>query len=251
VRFLPRRCRNAGIFGQIVGDYRMGRIFLIIVTAGALAAAAYFAVNPLPPNWIPWKLPVLDAPPTPFAHVQINRLKLDREACTAVLDGTEALTYAPQKDETKGTACAFSNVVRADETPERFNISPIATCSLTATLYWWNRQLDHLALEHLGSPIAQIDQVGTYACRNVNSRETGSRSQHATANAIDIEAFRLVDGRRITVLKNWGDDSAEGRFLKAAHNAACKLFNGALGPDYNALHANHFHLDLGPYLICR
>lgn len=229
----------------------MARILLIVLTAGALAAAAYVAVNPLPPNWIPWKLPVLDAAPTPFAHLQINRLRLDREACTAVLDGAEDLTYAPQRDETKGSACSFTNVVRADEAPARFNISPIATCSLTASLYWWNRRIETLAIEILGSPVVRVEQVGTYACRNVNSRETGSRSQHATANAIDIEAFRLEDGRRISVVKNWGDDSAEGRFLKAAHGAACKLFNGVLGPDYNALHANHFHLDLGPYLICR
>jgi len=47
------------------------------------------------------------------------------------------------------------------------------------------------------------------------------------------------------------EDSPQGRFLDQAHDDACKLFSAVLGPRYNRLHATHFHLDMGPYRICR
>lgn len=176
---------------------------------------------------------------------------MDRAACLATLNDAAALEVEPQADHVRGISCGFTNVVRATDTPSDFNRQPIATCALIAALYWWNLEVDNLAIRELGSPIGRIDQLGTYACRNVNSLVTGSRSQHATANAIDIAAFVLEDGRRIAVQQHWGTDGAEGRFLKATRDAACSYFNGVLGPNYNKLHADHFHLDLGRYLICR
>jgi hypothetical protein len=53
------------------------------------------------------------------------------------------------------------------------------------------------------------------------------------------------------VLAYYGKLTPEGRFLEAAHDPACRVFKGVLGPQYNRLHAGHFHLDMGPYLICR
>jgi hypothetical protein len=229
----------------------MWRIFLIFVTAAAIVGALYISLHPISPNWIPWKLPRLDDPPTPFTHLHVNRLRMDRQACLTTLSAAAQMTFEPQADHVKGKACGFSNVVRATKLPAAFNISPIATCHVMAALYWWNMELDNIAIQRLGSTIARIDQMGTYACRNVNSSERGSRSQHAQANAIDIAGFHLADGRNITVLKHWQEDSPEGRFLHAARQAACRYFNGVLSPDYDTAHASHFHLDIGPYLICR
>jgi hypothetical protein len=227
------------------------RVVLSFLTIGVLVAAFYLAAHPVPSNWIPWRFPVLDEKPTPFAHLQINRLRLDREACLATLRQASTLRVEPQADHVKGDSCGFTNVVRAEDTPVDYNIQPITTCALMAALYWWNREIEALAIRELGSSIDRIEQIGTYACRNVNSRITGSRSQHATANAIDIAGFVLADGRSIVVSRHWQKDGPEGRFLKAAHDAACTYFNGVLGPNYNTLHADHFHLDLGGYLICR
>jgi len=229
----------------------MWRIVFSLVTVAAIIGTLYISAHPISPNWFPWKLPRLDDAPTPFTHLHVNRLRMDRTDCIATLGEAAQMTFEPQADHVKGEACGFSNVVRATKLPATFNISPIATCALTAALYWWNRELDAIADQELGSPVARIDQMGTYACRNVNSRERGARSQHAQANAIDIAGFHLADGRYITVLKQWKSETPEGRFLKAARQAACRYFNGVLSPDYNAAHANHFHLDLGPYLICR
>ena len=33
--------------------------------------------------------------------------------------------------------------------------------------------------------------------------------------------------------------------------SACEVFGEVLGPDYNALHANHFHLDEAEWVMCR
>lgn len=85
----------------------------------------------------------------------------------------------------------------------------------------------------------------------MNNRASGRRSQHATANAIDIASFRLADGREISVARHWGGDDPAGRFLAAAHEAACGRFASVLGPDYNAAHADHFHLEMGGFGLCR
>ena len=50
---------------------------------------------------------------------------------------------------------------------------------------------------------------------------------------------------------HWGKDTPEARFLTAARDEACRFFNVVLSPDYNRLHANHFHLDLGGFRMCR
>jgi hypothetical protein len=51
----------------------------------------------------------------------------------------------------------------------------------------------------LGSRLVKIETFGSYACRNVAG--TSRRSGHASANAIDVSAFVLADGRKISVLQ--------------------------------------------------
>lgn len=62
-------------------------------------------------------------------------------------------------------------------------------------------------------------------------------------------------GRRLNVARDWRGDSAEAAFLRDAHRGACRVFGTTLGPDYNAAHADHFHLDMkawgAGYGVCR
>src|SRR5437868_2972431 len=88
---------------------------------------------------------------------------------------------------------------------------------------------------------------GALAHLQLNGATAGRLSQHATANAIDIAAFHLEDGRTVSVLADYGKPTPAGKFLDDAHEAACGLFNIVLGPKFNRLHANHFHLDMGPF----
>jgi hypothetical protein len=150
-----------------------------------------------------------------------------------------------------GRECRFENVMRATSSPMEFSPRVTATCGITAALYWYQGQLAKAAETHMGSKLIGIAQLGTYACRNVNNASEGRLSQHATANAIDIAAFRFANGKKVSVLRDFGKASPEGRFLDAAHQEACGVFNVVLGPRYNRQHADHFHLDMGGFLMCR
>ena len=84
-----------------------------------------------------------------------------------------------------------------------------------------------------------------------NSKCTNLRSQHALANAIDISGFKLADGRVVTVAKDYKGNGTEDTFLRAAHMRACKYFRVAIGPEFNAAHWNHLHLDRGVFERCK
>ena len=226
---------------------------LLILLALALIAggvAVYESWIRIPPNFLPWGEVALDAEPGWFANIQLNGLAADGAACRAAL-GRSTLKFTAMADRKMGEGCSFKDVVRVSATPIPLSPQPAATCSMVAGLYWWQRRLNQIAKTELGSPVVKIDQLGTYACRNINSAAEGRKSQHATANAIDIAAFHLADGRVISVLKDYGKPTPAGRFLDGAHNSACDLFNIVLGPKYNRLHANHFHLDMGGFQFCR
>jgi hypothetical protein len=231
---------------------RAGKAILVflLVCLAAGTAAIYENWLRIPPNWLPWQPPVLDAAPSWLAHMQLNSLFADGETCRAVL-GRSHLKFTALADKRIDDSCGFTDVVRADRSPIAFNYRVVATCGLTAALYWYQQRLNRIARDELGATVAKIDQLGTYACRNINSEPVGRRSQHATANAIDIAAFHLSDGRVVSVLDDYGKPTPEGRFLDRAHDAACDFFNIVLGPRYNRLHANHFHLDMGPFRFCR
>jgi hypothetical protein len=122
-----------------------------------------------------------------------------------------------------------------------------------AALYLFERHvLDPAARLHLNSGVARINHFGTYNCRNVYGRAVGRRSEHALANAIDIGGVVLEDGRIVSLARHWDRaGSPEGRFLREVNDGACRFFNAVLGPEYNAAHRDHFHLDMGRWRVCR
>ena len=119
------------------------------------------------------------------------------------------------------------------------------TCPLASSFTDWARYGVAPAAKHyLGSEVVKIETMGTFNCRAVNGSRSGKLSEHAFANAVDVSAFVLRDGRRISVLNGWRGSSAEQAFLRRLHQSACKRFGTVLGPEYNAAHANHFHFDM-------
>ena len=61
---------------------------------------------------------------------------------------------------------------------------------------------------------------------------------------IDITAFTLESGRKVSVLEGWRGDRDERAFLRTVHDAACADFRTVLGPNADAAHRDHLHLDL-------
>ena len=99
------------------------------------------------------------------------------------------------------------------------------------------------ALRHLRSRVVAIDHAGSYSCRRLYGRSEGAFSEHATADAFDIIRFRLANGERVSVLRDWNRDPAKAAFLRDVRDGACDLFSTVLSPDYNAAHSDHLHLD--------
>ncbi len=126
-------------------------------------------------------------------------------------------------------------------------------CGLAMPFARWIREdVPALASRWLGSHVIRIESFGSFACRPVNSQAGNRLSEHGRANAIDIAAFRLKDGRRISVREGWTSDDIQVRgFLRALHQAACARFAVVIGPDANALHHDHFHFDMGGGRYCR
>ncbi|WP_048305825.1 extensin family protein [Halomonas sp. PR-M31] len=208
----------------------------------------------IPPEWVPWQPLQVADPLTPVTQWKLSRLESDRDGCLAALktapDGS--LRYTPLADYTPVAGCPLTNVVRVQRGEASFNRSFVAACplALSWTLYERHR-LQPLAQELFGQPISQVQHYGSFACRNIYNRKNARRSEHASASALDVAAFRLENGQRIEVLKDWGNEGKAGIFLKRAQKGACGLFGTVLGPDYNAAHANHFHLGMRGMNVCR
>lgn len=124
-------------------------------------------------------------------------------------------------------------------------------CALAAGAHIWMRSIDYHARNTLGSNLKRVHHAGTYSCRRMYNRQSGRMSEHAFAKAWDVTGFELEDGRVISVLDHWDERGARGKFLRAVHDDACRIFSVTLGPDYNEAHRDHFHVDVGGGLSCR
>jgi hypothetical protein len=78
-------------------------------------------------------------------------------------------------------------------------------CAMVAALdKWVKATLQPKARERFKSPVVRILGGSGYSCRNIYNLPNARLSQHALANAVDIGAFSLQNGRTIAVLKGWG-----------------------------------------------
>ncbi len=177
---------------------------------------------------------------------------LDRAAlrqCVAKLDRiVRRYGLLPDRDFGRGCSALGSVQLKDIGTPVA-NLGAM-TCPLAyAFTSWVQNDLQVPAMGEFGSPVVRLETFGTYSCRTI----AGSTrlSEHSTANAVDVAAFVLGDGRRISVISGWNGDVRDARFLRSVRAAACRRFNTVLGPDYNLAHRDHFHFDMGRGPLCR
>lgn len=223
-----------------------------------LAVAAMLMAAPIPgPQWQwpdrhnPWAPLRIDDVPGWLTRHKLARLDDAPAACLAVLDQA-AMRFEPMANRTVGAGCGWDNAVRIVRTSAHVGTPFTLSCPAAVSLALWERHaLQPSAKAMLGSGVRRIEHYGSFACRNVVGRASGRRSQHATADALDVAGFVLEDGRRISVAANWRGDEPRAAFLRRIHDEACGFFDGVLGPDYNAAHADHLHLDRGPFRLCR
>jgi hypothetical protein len=176
----------------------------------------------------------------------------DTLQCRADLD-KEGVRYRVLQDRVFENGCtALGSVQLLDIGTPVTNLGAM-TCPLARQFGRWVREaVQPAASAWLGTRVVRIESFGTYSCRSVNNVAGAKLSEHGRANAVDVAAFVLADGRRITVLNGWnGEDEDVRRFLRAAHAAGCRRFQIVLGPDADAYHRNHFHFDMGRGPYCR
>ena len=126
-------------------------------------------------------------------------------------------------------------------------MKPTATlaCPIVSALdRWLSDSVQPAAMRWFGMRVVEIRQISAYSCRGMNGNPHAHISEHAFGNALDISAFTLADGRRITVKGGWRGMPEEQGFLRDVQGAACQQFNTVLAPGSNRHHEDHIHVDL-------
>jgi hypothetical protein len=180
----------------------------------------------------------------------------------------------PQKYfETKGlrapaSAClidpqSLGNVQRASDIHEnsgcevrnRYDVQSLAgiefsqtatmNCGLTGPLNdWLGNTVQNSARDSFGERVVGIDVAASYSCRPRNNQRGAKMSEHGYGNAIDIAAFTLESGRKVSVLRDYYGSADSKKFLREVRGEACGEFATVLGPGSDANHRDHIHLDL-------
>lgn len=168
--------------------------------------------------------------------------------CEARLE-TAHVKFLALPDQQRGGGCAIIDSVKLLDFGTPTTHLGAMTCELAANFTAWARYAVRPAARiYLGSEVARIETFGTYACRDMRGAGgtiAGKLSEHAHANAVDVSAFVLADGRRISIAKDWGGNGAASKFLHVIHDSACRRFRTVLSPDYNIAHHDHLHFDMG------
>ena len=176
----------------------------------------------------------------------------ETQMCYADLS-REAVRYSPLPDRDYGGGCDVIGAVQLIDIGVPVTGLKAMRCGLAEEFIGWTRNaVAPAAYQILGSRLVKIETYGTYACRNTIGTATERLSGHALANAVDVSAFILADGRRVSIEGDWRSDNGDvRRFLDVIHTSACKRFGTVLSPDYNAAHRNHLHLEDDHKSFCR
>lgn len=164
------------------------------------------------------------------------------------------VAYRVLPDTDYGNGCGLSGAVQLVEIGVPVTGLGAVRCGEARAFSGWIRNaVAPAAWQILGSELASVQSMGSYACRNVvGTARSDRRSGHAIANAIDIGGVTLKDGRRISVLADWtSPDPQVQRFWTTIHDSACRRFGTVLSPAYNAAHRNHLHLEDDSARLCR
>jgi hypothetical protein len=169
-------------------------------------------------------------------------------ACPAVVAGLVQAEMLPPLVE---GACGARSPLMVSGVMANGRLVPLSSpatlnCAMATTLPDWAAAVDNYVWARENTRIARILTGTSFMCRGRNRAAGADTSEHGFANALDVTGFELEDGRSLTLPGDWADAlSTGGRLLRFAHDAACARFTTTLGPEANALHADHLHFDMG------
>lgn len=223
----------------------MAAILIAVLLGGAFLTWAALRDRP---QDLPWTRLDLRRPIGVFTGRKLAGLAGDYAQCRALLRAAGVRYTALARVAGDAPQCGYADGVRFAPGGSRgiafVPAAPGTSCPVAAALSLWEWEVVQPAAQrHFGAAVARIEHLGSYSCRRMYGRSAGDWSEHATADAIDIAAFRLADGTRIGVAEDWGEGGEKAAFLREVRTGACRLFSTVLSPDYNAAHRDHLHLD--------
>ena len=224
---------------------------LWLLPCGLVAAAFWLGL--IPQRISPFAAVDLSEPAPWFLDFRLAALRQDAALCASILKAPE-ITANTVIDRPYREGCGWKNAVHITSAGgARVSVGTVTCESAAAFAMWLTHDVQAASVAIFGVRVASIQSIGGYACRNIvgNKMWSSFRSQHATANAMDLSGFTLTDGRTISVRRHWTGDTPESRFLHHVHDSACRYFRVALGPDYNTAHHDHIHLDRGYMRSCK
>ena len=177
-------------------------------------------------------------------------------ACRLAL--TDEVAIAPSIPDIKGAGgCGGEDLVRLEAVvlpdKRRVSVKPAAIlrCAMASAIADWIRTDMAPLAASLGSTLSDLDNFDSFECRGRN-RVVGARlSEHGRANALDIRAIKLANGRSISLT----DRNVPRETRESVLHSMCARFPTVLGPGSDWYHEDHIHIDLAQrrnnYKICQ
>ena len=177
-------------------------------------------------------------------------------ACRLAL--TDAIAIAPSIPDIHGAGgCGGEDLVRLEAIvlPDKRQVSvkpaAILRCKMASALADWIRADIAPLATSLGSTISDLDNFDSFECRGRNRVAGAMLSEHGRANALDVRAFKLANGRSISLT----DRTVPRELRETVLHSVCARFSTVLGPGSDWYHEDHIHLDLmerrSNYRICQ
>ncbi|MEX0328279.1 MAG: extensin family protein [Ruegeria sp.] len=232
-------------------------VFRIAVVAILLGGGGWWMLahpeTPVPSHWNPLRALSVTAPATPITRYQLNRALADEARCRVAISQAGA-GFDAMEDLVVDQNCGITGRGMLSQLVSA-KINGVETNCRTALrlILWEHHVVQPAARDILGTEVAGLRQIGSYNCRRMRTAQgDNSRwSSHARADSIDIIGVVLADGRSLTLAEDWGGTGPEADFLRQIWRGACDWFRVVLGPDFNRLHADHFHLQGPGWGYCR
>jgi len=194
----------------------------------------------------------IDKPAEPAAPVPAPQ----PSACRLAL--TDAVAIAPSIPDIHGPGtCGGEDLVRLEAVvlPDRrlvtVNPAAILRCAMASAVADWIRADVAPLAASLGSAISGLDNFDSFECRGRNRIVGAQLSEHGRANALDVRALKLANGRSIALT----DRDVPREVRESVLHSVCARFSTVLGPGSDWYHEEHIHLDLaarhGDYKICQ
>jgi hypothetical protein len=181
---------------------------------------------------------------TPIKRFETKGLIAPTDACSS--DPSRRGDVERIADIDMGNGCVVHNAYRvrglsgvAFNQPITFNCGVANT---TAT--WLEKVVQPAANDAFGERVVGVDVPDGYSCRPRNNVRGAKLSEHGMGNAVDISAFTLESGRKVTVEQGWWGEGDSKTFLRQVRADACGPFKTVLGPGADSHHKDHIHLDL-------